>query len=356
VSVWGLWNEPNFGEDLAPQAIDNDAIEVSVPRYRRLLAHAWRALSATGHRRDTILIGDSAPHGHPHPIGNFDLIAPLRFIRVLYCLGRQWRPLRGLAASERGCPATASGARRFRRRNPALFEATGFAIHPYAGYAPPDRSEPGSIKGAADLAAIPEVERTLDTVFRAYGDRRRIPLYDTEYGYQISVRVPAALAAKYINWAEYISYRNPRVKSYAQYLLDDPANGRFETGLFDSGGRPKPAMAAYRMPLFMPVTSVRRPRRLRVWGAVRPAGFAALDTGQTEQAQVQFAPRDAATFAPIAVVTIRNPRGYFDVRLRFVRSGLLRVAWTDTSGTTFYSRTVQVDVRSALGSGPDIRP
>jgi hypothetical protein len=351
VNFWGLWNEPNFGQDLAPQATDDDALELSTAMYRSLLSHAWNALAATGHRHDTILVGDTAPHGHAHPIGDFDGIAPLRFIRVLYCLNPDYQTLIGIAASLRGCPTTTADSRHFRTDNPALFDATGFAIHPYASSVPPDQSQPGSVTNAADLAAIPNLEDTLDRVYAAYGDARKVPIYNTEYGYQVSKRVSAKQAAYYINWAEYLTYQNPRVKSYAQYLLDDPTNGGFETGLFDDVGRPKSALEAYRMPLYMPMPSVDHARTLHVWGGVRPAHFAQLETDTRQLAALQFRARGTSTFTTIDLVTITSERGYFNVHLRFSRSGTLRSVWTDPMGTTYHSRYITVSVGRSASAG-----
>ncbi len=344
VDFWGIWNEPNDGQDLAPQATDDDAVELSTARYRALLGHAWKALMATGHRHDVILYGETAPHGHPHPIGDFDLIAPIRFIRRLYCLSDELTPLTGEAAAVRGCPTTPAASLRFRAENPALFDATGFAVHPYAAGAPPDRSQPGSIKYAADLAALPEVQDTLDAVYRAYGDDRKVPIYDTEYGYQVGGRITQRLAAEYINWGEYISYKDPRVKSYAQYLLDDPVDMHFTTGLFTPTGVPLPSLAAYRLPLYLPTRRIPGPRRIEVWGAVRPAYFTEQVTGHPPRASIQFRPRGASAFSTIDVVTIRNVRGYFDLHLRVATSGTMRIAWTDAQGDVDYSRSVTVAV------------
>ena len=63
VSMWSLWNEPNFGEDLGPQAI-NDSTVLTAPMYYRNLANqGYNALKKTGHSRDTILIGELAVEG-----------------------------------------------------------------------------------------------------------------------------------------------------------------------------------------------------------------------------------------------------------------------------------------------------
>ena len=49
VSFWAIWNEPNFGEDLGPQATEGSTVSVAPAMYRGLAAQMWGALQATGH-------------------------------------------------------------------------------------------------------------------------------------------------------------------------------------------------------------------------------------------------------------------------------------------------------------------
>ena len=133
ISFWSIWNEPNYGVDLSPQAIDQSRVEVSPRLYRGLVDAAWSAFAATGHRGDTILIGETAPRGITtgNSPGNFSGMVPLRFIRALYCVDTSFTPLSGTAASERGCPPDGAGSRHFAAEHPGLFQASGFADHPY---------------------------------------------------------------------------------------------------------------------------------------------------------------------------------------------------------------------------------
>ncbi len=353
VSFWSIWNEPNYGVDLAPQAIDNDTIEVGAAEYRGLLDAAWSGLQATRHGHDTILIGETAPRGLDHPIGNFSGVKPLRFLRALYCVDSRYRELRGAAAAARGCPTTAAGSRRFRAQHPALFQASGFADHPYEQDTPPNEpttSNPRRFKSDpdyADLPEIPRLERTLDALQRVYGSRARLPIWNTEYGYRTRppdprLGVSPATAAYYINWAEYLSWRQPRLVSYAQYLLVDPPRGvSFDSGLELPNGAHKATFDAYRLPIFLPSTSTRRGRKLEVWGCVRPARYAAGP--QRVAIQLRAAPH--GPFQTIATVPITSLRGYFDVRLAFPGSGTVRLAWAYPSGEAVYSRSVGVTVR-----------
>ncbi len=345
IRFWSIWNEPNYGVDLAPQATHNDTVEVGAAQYRALLDAGWAGLHRSGHGRDTILFGEVAPHGLDHPIGNFSGVKPLRFLRALYCVDARVRQLRGSAAALRSCPTTASGSRRFRSQHPALFAATGFADHPYAQGLAPNRSL-ASDPDYADLPNIPRLGRTLDHLQRVYGSHARLPIWNTEYGYWTNppervARINPITAALYINWAEYLSWRQPRVRSYMQYLLVDPPRGNFASGLLFKSGRPKPALRdAYRMPLYLPRTGGRRGRALEVWGDVRPAHLA----GAGQQAAIQWRPR-RGRWQTVRLVAIASLRGYFDVRQAFPGSGDVRLIWTRPGLGTITSRTVTITLR-----------
>ncbi len=112
-----------------------------------------------------------------------------------------------------------------------------------------------------------------------YGSSKQFPIFSTEFGYQTTPpdteagTVSPALAAEYLNWSEYLTWRDPRIRSYDQYLLVDPPRGNFASALEFSDGTPKPGFYAYRMPIYLPVTATNRGQPLEVWGAVRPAYY-----------------------------------------------------------------------------------
>ena len=88
VSFWSIWNEPNYGYDIAPQGTGrNQSIPNSPHIYRNLLDAAWSSLNATGHstRTDRILFGEVTPHGD-NGLGVFSNMKPLIFLRSLYCV------------------------------------------------------------------------------------------------------------------------------------------------------------------------------------------------------------------------------------------------------------------------------
>lgn len=359
VSFWTIWNEPNYGQALAPQATNHDTIEVGAALYRGLVDAAWSGLKASGHGGDTILIGETAPHGFDHPIGNFNGDKPLRFLRALYCVDSRYRQLRGSAAAVRGCPTNSAGSRRFASAHGGLFKASGFAAHPYAqGIAPNQttrlcgsrlcRSGGGGDPDFADLPVLARLERTLDRLTGAYGAHPRFPIWNTEYGYitnppRRDAKVSPTKAALYINWAEYLSYKQPRVRSYSQYLLVDPSVPTFTSGLLFSNHREKPGYDAYRLPIFMPATSGRRGRPLEVWGGIRAAAFDAA-AGSPQQVAIQFQRGSRGAFVTVKTLTVGGRRGYFDIRQAFSGSGTVQLSWRAPSGAMVNSRPVKLTI------------
>ncbi len=352
VHFWSIWNEPNLGFQLAPQAVPHTHIEVSGSLYRGLVDAAWGALHATGHGQDTILIGEIGPAGgtFADAPGLFGAMAPLRFLRALYCVDASYQPLRGTAALHRGCPSTAAGTRTFAASHPGLFHASGFAAHPYTQGLPPNESIPGEPDYAV-LADMPKLERTLDRLQGVYDSSTRFPVYSTEYGYQTTPpdteagTVSPTLAATYLNWSEYLTWLDPRLRTYDQYLITDSAAGNFATGLRFANGTEKPGYGAFRMPIFLPVQRGARGQALEVWGCVRPAHNAELTSHLTQRVQVQFAPRGSTAFRTVRSIPITDRFGYFDVRQRFASSGGVRLAWTYPRGPRVFSRTVVITLR-----------
>jgi hypothetical protein len=386
VSSWSIWNEPDYGPSLAPQGLPGHlTIEHSPAMYRDLVDQAWSAFQHTGHGHDTFVWGELAPRGRVQ-WGIYSGMMPVIFLRAMYCVDAKYRPLRGTAARLRGCPTTAAGSRKFRSQHPALFKATGVSDHPYMRWYPPnhevspDPAYHNSIADYTSLGTLGTLERTLDRLQRVYGSRTQFPIYDTEFGYITNPPkrrwksdtypwVSTATAAYYLNWGEYIHWRSRRIRSYMQYLLRDPVPslksndyGGFASGLEFYNGKKKPGYYAYRLPLYMPVTSARRGHALEVWGCVRPARFALQEGAGPQTAEIQAAPganpSDGA-FRTVATVTVGNPNDcYFDVHVPFPGSGrqTVRLLWrypaSDplgyfdplTPGAAAYSRHIQIQL------------
>jgi hypothetical protein len=317
--------------------------------YRGYVDAATAALARTGHGADTMLIGELAPEGDEHP-GESAPVPPLPFLRALYCVTPAYAPLRGVAAAALGCPAT-GGRAAFVAAHPGLFEATGFAHHPYSFFLAPARSmrDPNF----APLADLTRLEQGIDRTFAAYGSRRRLPIYLTEYGYETNPPnpyrgVPPATQAAYLDEAEYLAWLDPRVRALSQFeLRDSPPNrayrpgtvrywSTFQTGLLYVDGRAKPALAAYALPIFIPDPQAGPGGSIGVWAMLRAAA-----NGTAQRAQIQWRPAHGA-WRTLAVAQTRDAGGVLVSAVRPPASGLIRVAWTTTSGRQIVSRAVTV--------------
>jgi hypothetical protein len=347
VHFWEVWNETNWGPSLAPQYMGS-SVPVSANLYRGMLDAAWSALQQTGHGHDTVVDGSLSQDGSAH-VGQTGTTAPLVFVRTLYCVDASYKQLRGAAARQAGCPTSKTA---FRNAHPALFSASGMGVHPYPYGRPPTQIDFPNPNGA-EFAEIPHLITTLQRVAHTYGSHKPLNVYNTEFGYQTGF-ANAQNAAKYINQAEYISWKNPRIATYDQYELQDVS--WFATGLVRTNGGLKPSFYAYRLPVWLPVTTTKRGSPLEVWGDVRPAHFATADGHGTQYASIQFSRGGSGSFQTIKTVPITNSRGYFDVRVKFTQSGAVRLAWRYPTGDSalqdpldpsqwIYSRVTSVTVR-----------
>ncbi|MDQ3850771.1 MAG: cellulase family glycosylhydrolase [Actinomycetota bacterium] len=363
VDYWSIWNEPNQAGWLTPQwSADprdpNGMIETAPHTYRGLLDEAWAALQGTGHGRDTILIGETAPKGEENDRGITQSLDALRFVRQLYCLDDNLQFLQGTSAEVRGCPVS-DPAHAFPAAHPALFHATGYGHHPYELLFAPHRRSAG--RDWVTIANLPSLSRELRRIYQRYAQRtqegRGVPLYLTEYGYQTPpdpLGVPFRRQAAYINEAEYIAYRNPLVRSTSQFLLNDDApvpgidpqkNPReawrtFQSGLRTLAGRNKPAYRAYVTPIFVVSARIRRGRRAHVFGAVRP-----LRGTARRSVRIQWRGRGSKHWRTVGTRTLGGgPRRYLDTRVRVPRSGSLRLRWRNGKRSVV-SRSAAITVR-----------
>jgi hypothetical protein len=247
VDQWAIWNEPNLRIFLRPQRLP-DGRTISGQIYRRLFLVAQRGLAAAGHARDLLLIGETAPSR-----GSAST-PPLKFLRQVLCISRRYRLLHDCQP----------------------IEADGWAHHPYNPHIPPWEPPERTHRQIISIGSINRLVKVLQRAARAGATAERLPVYVTEYGVesypQEGFGVSPQRQAEYLGIAEYLLYRNPWVRSFAQYLLDDDPNPSqelsFQTGLRFANGYPKPSYDAF------PVTLVvrRRGAGVELWGHIRPAG------------------------------------------------------------------------------------
>jgi hypothetical protein len=337
VDHWSLWNEPNYPSWLWPQwrGVGRKRVPNAPRLYRRLVDAAYSGLSRSGHKDDTILLGETSPGK-----GGRQGIAPLPFVRELYCLSPRYQPYHGRQAALRGCPTTAASRARFTTYHPGLFAASGWAHHAYSLYFAPTYHFPD--REIVTIGDLPRLTRTLDRTFRRWGQTGNRPdIWVTEHGYQTKppdpfATVSPARQALWITQADFLTYGNPRVASTAQFLLyDDRPRARYrkkkllywgtwQSGLLTADGRRKPAFDAYKLPLWVSPQRVRRGRSVRVWAQYRPG-----TPGADLTAGVEFLARGSDTWRPLAQFPVSNDHGTLDTRVAMPGEGDLRVVWTD---------------------------
>ncbi len=178
-------------------------------------------------------------------------------------------------------------------------------------------------------------------------------MYTTEFGYKSNppnpyVRTSLSEQAEWLNQSDYLAYRDPRVKSVAQFLLvdDRPRAGAavgsrsywstFQSGLRYDNGKKKPAYAAYRLPIWVP--TARHGSRVFIWGQLRPA-----DHSQVQTALLQYRAHGAHRWKLVRRLRTSSSEGYFAVYEPIRAAGHIRLAWPDPAdGRTYYSRTVGI--------------
>ena len=329
VSTWSIWNEPNQVGWLSPQGVYNKRLHAVLPYspilYRQLWFAARGALNRTGHRADTVLAGETAPLGSPPQNGRTPM-RPAQFIRELFCVNGHLKPYTGLQASVRGCSI-------FRRDGP--IKASGWAHHPYTKAEPPtwrDKS-PDSIV-IANISALPKL---LDAIAKkTHRVAKGLPIWITEMGYETNPPDPfrgVSLAdqAAYINEADYLAYKQPRVVAVTQFQYEDAGPNKahkkktrgywdtYQSGLvFGPGngvapaGSAKPALAAYRFPIWIAQAGTSADPELELWAQVR---FEELNVTPAQALVFQFEPNGSSTWTTVTPLEPLNAFGFVDVKV-----------------------------------------
>jgi hypothetical protein len=298
VRLWSIWNEPNLPVFLLPQRSSSKShYPVSPTLYRNLYRAAHAGLSATGHGKDTILLGELLPVGKSSKTSRSS-IRPLEFLREVACVDRRYRAYRGNSAKVRGCT-------KFK-----AIPISGIAHHPYALAGGPTKRPPSSDDVTiGTLSRLTKVADRLRARHRFSGPRRP-PLWLTEFGVQTDppdylFGAPIKRVPTYLGMSERLAEHNRRVYSYSQYpLVDDRTTSGFQSGLRFNDGRVKPGIyQEYKLPIF-----VRRAGRSSVyfWGGVRAA-----DNGGSVTLFSRIGSK--GKFKKLKTAKL-NSRGYFEVK------------------------------------------
>jgi len=294
-----LWNEPNIYTWLAPQASckHRHCTPVAPHLYRSLVRAAYPAVKAADPGAQ-VIIGALSPRGQRLRRAN-TVMRPLLFLRRLGCRNDRFLRMRGGAC-----------------KGFKTVTGDGFAIHPYSGRLPPQRSHPN--RDDVALASVSRLTRTLDrlqAVAALKPTTRRFGVYVDEYAYQTNPpdRVGGVAMFKQDRWlqrAAYIAWRNPRIRLFTQYLWrDEPRSrrgyGGWQSGLRTASGRGKPSLTHFDTPFELDTA------RNRLWGQVRPGG--------RHTVTVQHRPHKSGGWRTLATVST-DARGYWSI-VRHLRPG-----------------------------------
>ncbi len=257
--VWAfqLWNEPNLSLYLAPQWQGN---RPESPLLYRAMLNAFYSGIKSVDRGALVVTAGTAPFGDAGPGGQ--RIMPAFFWRVVLCQQQS----RGLLASTH-CS------------DPPHFDV--LAHHPYSV------GEPSTKALNPDDVSIPDMWK-LARILRAAerdGDalpRIHHPLWVTETGYNTRPPnpqgVPVAEDARWLDqtlellWSQGVSLVD-------WYLIVDQPPGQSyfdssQSGVYYADGSPKPALAAFRFPVY----AWRAGDEVEVWGRSPAQGELSIDT------------------------------------------------------------------------------
>jgi hypothetical protein len=220
IRYWTIWNEPNQPVSFRPTRAATYVRVLLNPAYAAIHAVIPRALVAGG---------VTAPRANA---GGVDPIS--------------W--IRGMGAAH------------------ARFDV--YAHHPYPG-SPRETPFSGGC-GTCSAITMANLPVLLAELQRDFGSKR---VWLTEYGYQTNppdrfFGVSPIRQALYIGLAALRAYELPRVDMLIQFMYrDEPDIGAWQSGLVTASDRPKPALAAFPLPL---AEVARSGSRVVLWGQVRP--------------------------------------------------------------------------------------
>jgi hypothetical protein len=294
VTWWSPWNEPNLYKFLGPQFVKHKP-EAGL-LYRGLFLAARAGLDKAGLKSAKMLMGETAPRGN-----NLN-VAPLALLRQTLCLNSKYKKVGHCKP----------------------LPVDGFSHHPYTTTAGPYFSPPANKPDDVTLGTMSRLESALDKAAKAKAIKKHLPIFLTEFGVQSypdhSLGVSLAKQSDYRSLSEYLAWKDPRIASFSQYLLNDdgpvanvPASKRYsgwESGLIAfKGHKRKPVYDSFRTPLA--AYPSKSGKTVTLWGLVRPA------TGKTK-VTVQYAGR-GGSFHTLKTVTTKadttwtftssNPKG-----------------------------------------------
>ncbi len=294
VGYYSIWNEPNLQQFLAPTYDSRGKPES--PLIYAGLARAGYAGVKTGNRRALVGIGETSPRGRQGPTkqtGVQQTIAP-------------------------GLFAQAHSAAR------PIVKFDAWAHHPYSdlGASPTQKVRFPNV----NLPQIPTFDKDLAKWFQ----RKDVPFWVTEYGFQTKPGQPkgvtAAQQAAYLKQSLAMVRKDPHVQMFIWFIFRDQTVSLWHSGLLNVNASKKPSFSAFvssarpfdvRNPVITVKPGSSNPTlRLPVWELLARDGPGA-DVGAT--ISVTYQSKTIAVVQPAARIGID---GYLTFKLPITKAKL----------------------------------
>ena len=212
VRFYGVWNEPNLNQFLAPQ-FDARGRSVGPALYAKLFKAAYTGIKA-GNKRALVGLGETSARGRDRRVkGLQDTHSPGRFYQLV----------------AKAAP---------------MLKFDAVAHHPY----PTDpRQRPEQVVRWPNVAltTIPKLETSLKKWFHRKGS---VPIWITEYGHETAPDphgVSLQTQAAYMTRAFRIAARYPYVPMFIWFVLHDDQGDPWQSGLITEDGTLKPAFFTF---------------------------------------------------------------------------------------------------------------
>ncbi|TMK92640.1 MAG: hypothetical protein E6G42_07350 [Actinobacteria bacterium] len=212
VRFYGVWNEPNLNQFLAPQ-FDKKGRSVGPALYAKLFKAAYTGIKG-GNSLAQVGLGETSARGRDRHVGGLqDTHSPGRFYQLVA------------------------------KASPNLkFDAV--AHHPYPTD-PKQRPEQAVRWPNVSLSSIPRLESSLKQWFHR---KSAVPIWITEYGHETNPDpsgVDYQTQSDYMKRAFAIAARYPYVPMFIWFVLHDDAGDPWQSGLIAEDGTLKPAFFTF---------------------------------------------------------------------------------------------------------------
>ena len=301
VSLWQVWNEPNFSYYLTPQVVNGRLFS---PGWYRAMLNAVADAVHRVHVDNIVVTGGLAPYGAT--TATLDGTAPLRFMRQLLCMSEGPKP-------HRTCHYRVA------------FDA--WSHHPYTSGGPTRKAGRPDDVSIGDLGEMNALLRAAERagVIRS---SRRVQFWVTEFGWDTAPPdpkgLPLTLHARWVSEALYRMWKDG-VSLVTWFLLRDRPFPETSTqsGLYFAGtdgvasDRPKPSLRAFRFPF----VAFRETGGIVFWGRTPTSAAATVVVERSTRAGWRRVARLRASRAGIFEGRIADPGGMPLLRARIESAG-----------------------------------